>query len=47
MNSALCLILLASAATPAAETTPAIQTTTTVNVLVTDRHGKPLPSGSL
>ena len=44
MKSALCLFLLASAAAPTAETTPAIQATTTVNVLVTDRHGAPLPS---
>lgn len=43
MKSLLCLFLLASAVAPAAETTPAIPTTT-VNVLVTDRHGKPLPS---
>ncbi len=43
MKSVLCLFLLASAVTSAAETTPAIQNTT-VNVLVTDRHGKPLPS---
>jgi hypothetical protein len=43
MKSLLCLFLLASAVAPAAETPPAIQTTT-VNVLVTDRHGKPLPS---
>ena len=39
-----CLFLLASAVAPAAETTPAIQTNATVNVLVADRHGKPLPS---
>lgn len=44
MKSVLCLFLLAPTVTLAAETTPAIQTTTTVNVLVTDRHGKPLPS---
>ena len=44
MKSLLCLFLLASAVAPAAETTPATQTTATVNVLVADRHGKPLPS---
>ena len=44
MTSVLCLFLLASAVAPAAETTPARQATTTVNVLVTDRQGKPLPS---
>ena len=43
MKSVLCLFLLASAMAPAAET-PAAQATTTVNVLVTDRQGKPLPS---
>ena len=43
MKSLVCLFLLASAVAPAAETTPPIQTTT-VNVLVTDRHGKSLPS---
>lgn len=43
MKSLLCLFVLASAVAPAAETPPAIQTTT-VNVLVTDRHSKPLPS---
>jgi hypothetical protein len=43
MKSVLCLFLLASAVAPAAETTPAIQTTT-VNVLVTDRQSKPVPS---
>ena len=42
MKSVLCLFLFASAVTPAAETTTGI--TTTVNVLVTDRQGKPLPS---
>jgi hypothetical protein len=40
----LCLFLLASAVTPAATAAPAIQTTATVNVLVTDRHGKPISS---
>jgi hypothetical protein len=44
MTSVLCLFLLASAVAPAAETTPVSQATTTVNVLVTDRQGKPLPS---
>jgi hypothetical protein len=45
MKSLLCLFMLASAVAPAAETPPAVQTlTTTVNVLVTDRHSRPLPS---
>jgi len=44
MKSLLCLFLLASAVAPAAQAAPAVQTTATVNVLVTDRHGKPLPS---
>ena len=44
MTSVLCFFLLASPLAPAAETTPAIQPTTTVNVLVTDRQGKPLRS---
>ena len=44
MTSVLCLVLLASAVAPAAETTPASQAATTVNVLVTDRDGKPLSS---
>ena len=44
MKSLLCLFLLASAVAPTAETTSAVQTTATVNVLVTDRHGKPVPS---
>lgn len=44
MISPLCLFLLASAVAPATDTTPAIRATTTVNVLVTDRHGKALPS---
>ncbi len=43
MKSLLCLFLLASAVAPAAQAAPAVQTAT-VNVLVTDRHGKPLPS---
>jgi len=43
MRSLLCLFLLASAVAPAAQAAPAVQTAT-VNVLVTDRHGKPLPS---
>jgi carboxypeptidase family protein len=43
MRFLLCLFLLASAVAPAAKAAPAIQTTT-VNVLVTDRHGTPLPS---
>jgi hypothetical protein len=33
-----------SAVAPAAQAAPAIQTTATVNVLVTDRRGKPIPS---
>ena len=44
MQSVLCLFLLASAVAPATEPTAAIPATTTVNVLVTDRQGKPLPS---
>jgi hypothetical protein len=44
MRSLLCLFLLASAVAPAAKAAPAIQITPTVNVLVTDRRGKPLPS---
>ena len=44
MRSLLCLFLIASAAAPAATATPAIQATATVNVLVTDRRGTPLPS---
>lgn len=43
MTSVLLLFLLSSAVAPAAET-PAAQATTTVNVLVTDRQGKPLRS---
>ena len=43
MRSLLCLFLLASTVAPAAQAAPAVQTAT-VNVLVTDRHGKPLPS---
>jgi len=43
MRSLLCLFLLASAVAPAATATPAVQTTATVNVLVTDRGGKPVP----
>ena len=44
MMFSLGLFLLASAMTPAADATPAIHTTATVDVLVTDRRGKPLPS---
>ena len=44
MMSSLCLFLLAAAVAPATEPTTAIPETATVNVLVTDRHGKPLPS---
>jgi hypothetical protein len=44
MQSVLCLFLLASAVAPATEPATAIPATTTVNVLVTDRQGKPLPS---
>jgi len=43
MKSLLCLFLLASAVAPAAQIPSPIRTTT-VNVLVTDRHGEPLPS---
>ena len=43
MRALLCLFLLASTVAPAAQAAPAVQTAT-VNVLVTDRHGKPLPS---
>ena len=43
MKSLLCLVLLASAVAPV-QTMPAIGTPGTVNVLVTDRRGKPLPS---
>ena len=44
MKFSLCLFLLASAVASTAIATPAIQNTATVNVLVTDRGGKPLPS---
>ena len=44
MRSLLCLFLVASAVAPAATAAPAIRTTATVNVLVTDRRGKPIPS---
>ena len=44
MKSMLCLFLLASAVAPVATAAPGIQTTATVNVLVTDRRGKPVPS---
>ena len=44
MMSSLCLFLLATAVAPATEPTTAVPETATVNVLVTDRHGKPLPS---
>ena len=44
MMFSLGLFLLASAVAPAADATPAIQTTATVDVLVTDRRGKPIPS---
>ena len=43
MMSSLCLFLLASALTPAAKAAPAINTAT-VDVLVTDRRGMPVPS---
>jgi len=46
MKSALCLFLLASAVAPTVNATT-IDYVTTVNVLVTDRHGKPLPSASV
>ena len=44
MKSLLCLVLLASVVMPAKAAAPAVGTTGTVNVLVTDRRGKPLPS---
>lgn len=44
MRSVVCLFLLASAVAPAATAAPANQTAAKVNVLVTDRQGKPLPS---
>jgi outer membrane usher protein FimD/PapC len=49
MKSVLCLFLLASAVAPAVNATPAgnaatVDATSTVNVLVTDRRGKPLSS---
>lgn len=44
MMSALGLFLLAFAVAPTTEPTAAVPETATVNVLVTDRHGKPLPS---
>jgi hypothetical protein len=44
MLSSLCLFLLASALAPAVQATTAVEATSTVNVLVTDRLGKPLPS---
>lgn len=43
-SSVLYLFLLASAVAPATEPTSTSQPTTTVNVLVTDRQGKPVPS---
>ena len=44
MMLSLGLFLLASAVAPAPDATPAIHTTATVDVLVTDRRGKPVPS---
>lgn len=44
MMSSLCLFLLAVAVAPATEPTTSVQATATVDVLVTDRRGKPLPS---
>ena len=44
MMFSLWLFLLASAVAPAADETPAIHTTATVDVLVTDRRGKPIPA---
>ena len=43
MKSLLCLVLLASVVVPV-KAAPAVGTAGTVNVLVTDRRGKPLPS---
>jgi hypothetical protein len=44
MKPLLCLVLLASVVAPAKAAAPALTTAGTVNVLVTDRRGKPLPS---
>lgn len=44
MMSSLCLFLLAFAVAPATEPPTAVQATATVDVLVTDRRGKPVPS---
>ena len=44
MISALCLFLLASAVAPGVQATTTGHATATVDVLVTDRQGKPLPS---
>ena len=44
MRFSLCLFLLASAVASTAKATPTVQTSAMVNVLVTDRGGKPLPS---
>jgi hypothetical protein len=41
------LFLLASALAPAANDTPVLDATTTINVLVTDRRGNPLPSAQV
>ena len=44
MKSLLCLFLLVSAVAPAAKAAETIETSATVNVLVTDRRGKPVRS---
>jgi hypothetical protein len=44
MIYSVCLFLLASAVAPAADATTTVTATSTVNVLVTDRSGKPLPA---
>jgi hypothetical protein len=44
MMSSLLLFLLAAAVAPATDPTTAVEETATVHVLVTDRHGQPLPS---
>ena len=44
MKSLLCLFLLAAAVAPAAKAPETVDTSATVNVLVTDRRGKPVPS---
>ena len=44
MRSLLCLFLVVSAVAPVTKAMAAIDTAATVNVLVTDRRGKPVPS---